>query len=222
MPEVVHEDELAGRCRRRTAGSGPPRPPSPRSSIHFTPEPDEEERHDEHEERPRTSGPWSSCPRRSTTPFSFRKSVREVVVERERDADEERAEHEDREGAVLHERRARRGPGRRAPSPCGRGTSAGCGAGRRQKTPSASADAAAATRSGPAWRLDAHGAPRSEAGHDPADGAEDADRGELLLRARHLVEGDRVHEGEGRDCSTGRRRGAPRRTPPAWVTVETR
>ena len=40
--------------------------------------------------------------------------------------------------------------------------------------------------------------PHDQPRHDPADGPEDPHRRKLLFRALHLVEGDRVDEGEGR------------------------
>ena len=51
-------------------------------------------------------------------------------------------------------------------------------------------------RSGVGLVLDGHQADHP-AGHDPPDGPEDPDGRELLLRARHLVEGDGVHQGQG-------------------------
>jgi hypothetical protein len=75
----------------------------PMSSIIFTPSRTREPRHEEHE-------PISDiCPivifaAAAAKPISFRNGVGERVVELQRDAEQERPEHEHRERPVLHER----------------------------------------------------------------------------------------------------------------------
>ena len=138
------------------------------------------------------------------------KGVGERVVELERNAEQERADDEDEEGAVAQqlerieaqrvactERRARRlgrrvrqrqrvqpeqhGPDRRHPH--------------RQDQ-----------------RIGVQDPANHDAGHDPADGAEHADDGELPARIAHVVERDRVGQRECRHVAerVGDQRGIER------------
>ncbi len=156
-------------------------------------------RHDEHEEH-LGHLPHGHLAGGVDDPRLVQECVREVVVEREGDADEQRAEDEDREGAVLHELEGVEAQDVTGPHRASEGLRRGVGQeegvdaqerGRRGGHPQRSS-----------LGLDGQ-EPHDPAGGDPPEGAEDPDGRELLLRANHLVEGDGVHQGEGRDVAQG-------------------
>ena len=143
----------------------------------------------------------------SATPLvSLRKQVGEVVIEREWDRDQHRADHQHGERAILHQ-------GQRVqPEDVADGDLLarrfGRGGGQRERVQAQQQRGGGADlhRQGGSFDLGIPGLENladEDAGHDPADGAQHADTGEFAARVLHLVERDGVDQREGRHVQGG-------------------
>ena len=152
----------------------------------FHPEPDKEKRHDQHEEDLRHLPVAHGLP--DGQAGHFHDAAGDLVVERERDADEHRGEDEDQVGGVLQEDQGVEAENLAGADRSARG---------RRRVGEQEAEEAQQDRSadGHVEHVDRRVElePREgEARDDPADGPEDADERELLLRIGHRLHRDGV------------------------------
>jgi hypothetical protein len=144
--------------------------------------------------------------------------IGEGIVELERNAEQERPDHEGGEGAVLEERQRVEAQHVTHAQWLAAGMGRGVG---QEETEEPHHNR------GPGCQVHGHGGglqaqpPHHQPGHDPSDRSEDPDGGELLARVLHMGEGDRVGQRQRRhvaeavaderqvECAEGRERGRP-------------